>query len=196
MNPTGHSRANTLVVATVVALLSSACTVTAKTPRSLPVTTATPTPAPTFSPGVAALTAGTHPALVMGSGNYPEYTVVVPKGWFEDRGLFIITGPTEPVLGVSVWDVGQVFRDPCHWQGQGFDPGPSVADLVAALVAQKMRNATTPTDVTLAGYAGKYLTWSVPADLKSSTWTELRRLRPRFRRRPSRLPQLAWQRHG
>jgi hypothetical protein len=29
----------------------------------------------------------------------------------------------------------------------------------------------TPTDVTLAGYAGKYLEWSVPADPKSSSWT-------------------------
>jgi hypothetical protein len=167
-----HSRANTLGVAIVVALLASACGATAPTPRSSPVTTTVPTPAPTFSTGVAPLTPGTHAALVVGSGSYPEYTVVVPKGWFELKGRFIITGATRPVLGVSVWDVGQVFRDPCHWQGQGFDPGPSVANLVAALVAQKMRNATTPTDVTLAGHAGKYLEWSVPADMKSSAWTE------------------------
>jgi hypothetical protein len=148
---------------------------TSPTPTTQPASTPSPesTPAPTFSPGVAALTAGTHAALVVASGNsYPEYTVVVPKGWFEQEGHFIITGATRPVLGVSVWDVGQVYRDPCHWQGQGFDPGPGVANLVAALVAQKMRNATTPTDVTLAGYAGKYLEWSVPADMKSSAWSE------------------------
>jgi hypothetical protein len=168
----GQSRANTLVVAMVVAVLASACAATAPTPRSSPVTTTVPTPAPTFSPGVAALTAGTHAALVVGSGSYPEYTVVVPKGWFELDGRFIITGATRPVLGISVWDVGEVFHDPCHWQGQGFDPGPSVADLVAALVAQPTRNATMPTEVTLARYAGKYIEWSVPADLKSSTWTD------------------------
>ena len=75
------------------------------------------------------------------------------------------------MLGVSVWDVERLC-DPRHWQGQAFDPGPGVANLVAALVAQKMRNATTPTDVTLAGYAGKYLEWSVPADMKSSAWSE------------------------
>jgi hypothetical protein len=147
---------------------------TSPTPTTQPASTPSPVPTParTFSPGVAALTAGTHAALVVASGNtYPEFTVVVPKGWFEQDGQFIITGATRPVLGVSVWDVGQVYRDPCHWQGQGFDPGPGVANLVAALVAQKMRNATTPTDVTLAGYAGKYLEWSVPADLKSSSWT-------------------------
>ena len=71
-----------------------------------------------------------------------------------------------------MWDVGQVYRDPCHWHGPGFDPGPGVSNLVAALVAQKMRNASTPTDATFAGYAGKFLEWSVPADMKSSTWTD------------------------
>ena len=124
-----------------------------------------------LGPGVTALTARTHAANVVGTGTYPSYSVVVPPGWFDMDGYFIVTGPTEPVLGFSVWDVGQVFRDPRHWQGQGFDPGPGVENLVAALVAQKTRNATTPTDVTLAGYAGKYLEWSVPADLKSSSWT-------------------------
>jgi hypothetical protein len=113
----------------------------------------------------------------MGTGRYPSYTVVVPSGWFDylGGGRFTIkyrTNQPGPVLGISVWDVGQVFRDPCHWQGQAVDPGPGVAALVAALVAQPTRHATTPTDVTLAGYAGKYLEWSVPADIKSSTWTE------------------------
>jgi hypothetical protein len=155
--------------------LSSHRATTSPTPTIQPASTPSPksTPAPTFSPGVTALTAGSHAALVLGSGNnYPEYTVVVPKGWFEQAGKFIVTPASEPVLGVSVWDVGQVYRDPCHWQGQGFDPGPGVQNLVAALVAQKMRNATTPADVTLAGYAGKYLEWSVPADMKSSAWSE------------------------
>jgi hypothetical protein len=173
----GHSRANTLVVAIAVALLASACAAsTAPTPKSSPRSTPVPTPAPSFAPGVTALTAGTHALQVMGAGSYPGYTVVVPPGWFDLGGHFVDrypeTGKPRPVLDLSVWDVGQVVRDPCHWQGQGFDPGPSVENLVAALVAQKMRNATTPTDVTLAGYAGKYLEWSVPADLKSSTWTD------------------------
>jgi hypothetical protein len=45
------------------------------------------------------------------------------------------------------------------------DPGPSVDELVGALVAQATRHATKPTDVTLAGQTGKYLLWSVPADM-------------------------------
>jgi hypothetical protein len=187
----------TLVVALAVALLASACSAAAVDPRQTagsssvpsaalaaqptatlgptpPGTPSTPTPAPTFAYEVTALTAGPHAELVMGTGRYPGYTVTVPTGWFELAGNhFVIKYPSVdgPVLGLSVWDVGTVFRDPCHWQGQGFDPGPGVGELVTALVAQRMRNATRPTDVTLAGYSGRYLEWSVPADMKSSTWT-------------------------
>jgi hypothetical protein len=78
---------------------------------------------------------------VVGSGSYPEYTVVVPKGWFELAGNFIITGPTEPVLGFGVWDVGEVYRDPCHWQGQGFDPGPGIE---TSLPRSSPRRRATP----------------------------------------------------
>ncbi|MGZ8562674.1 MAG: hypothetical protein ACXWWU_03550, partial [Candidatus Limnocylindria bacterium] len=99
---------------------------------------------------------------------------VVPDSWASAGGYFVVKYTFEhpPVLGLSVWDVGRVFRDACQWVGQDYDPGPTVDDLVAALVAQPMRNASQPTAVTLAGYPGQYLEWSVPADLKSSTWTD------------------------
>jgi hypothetical protein len=145
---------------------------TAPTPTIQPASTPSPkpTPTPTLPAGVSALTAGTEAGQVVASGIPRLYTVVVPKGWFESGGQFIITGAKDPVLGFSVWEVDQVYRDPCHWLGQGFDPGPSVANLVTALVAQKTRNATAPTDVTLAGYAGEYLEWSVPTDIHSSAF--------------------------
>jgi hypothetical protein len=171
-----HSRADTLVVAIAVGLLASACATTATTPRPSPATTAMPTAAPNLVPGETAQQAGTHLMRVIGRGSYPTYTVVLPPGWFDNNFRFVDkypdTGVPVPVLALSVWDVAEVVRDPCHWHGQSFDPGPGVANLVAALVAQKLRNATTPTEVTLAGYAGKYLEWSVPADMKSSAWSE------------------------
>jgi hypothetical protein len=68
-------------------------------------------------------------------------------------------------LAVSFWDVGRVARDPCHSIGHLYDPGPTVDDLVGALRAQSTRDASSPTRVTLAGYAATYLEWSVPADL-------------------------------
>ncbi len=170
-----RSRAITLVAVTAAALLASGCTASPDpTSRSSPGTTPAQTPTAPFAPGVTTLRAGTHALQV--AGGTSGYTVVVPAGWFDLGAAFVDkypeTGQRRPVLGLSVWDVGQVVRDPCHWQGQEFDPGPSVENLVAAFVAQKMRNATTPTDATLGGYAGKYLEWSVPADMKSSTWTD------------------------
>jgi hypothetical protein len=170
-----HSRAVTVAAVSTVALLTSACaTSPAPTTRSSTGTTPQPTPIAVFAPGVTALPGGAHALRVAGVNSI--YTVVVPAGWFA-LGTDLVdkypeTGKRRPVLGLSVWDVGQVPRDPCHWQGKGLDPGPSVETLVAALVAEKMRNATSPTDVTLAGYEGKYFEWSVPADMMSSTWTD------------------------
>ncbi len=77
-----------------------------------------------------------------------------------------VLGPAEQVvLGLSVWDVGRVPRNPCHSIGHLYDPGATVEDLAAALAAQPMRHATMPTDVVLGGYHGRYLQWSVPAHM-------------------------------
>ncbi len=103
-------------------------------------------------------------AQVLGGGDYPGFTVEVPTEWSTFDGHFVVKGGSG-VLGLSVWDVGEVPRNPCHWKGNLYDPGPTVDDLVAALEAQPMRHATTPTDVTLGGYHGRYLEWSVPNDM-------------------------------
>ena len=158
----GHVRACTFVGAMAVGLLASACAASTSTPAA----TGTPTALPS-----GALREG---ALVIGKGTYSRYTVVMPSGWL-DQGAFVVkydSSTPGPVIGLSVWNVGVVYRDPCHWHTSGFVPKPGVDNLVAALAAQKLRNATTPTDVTLDGYAGKYLELSVPADIKSSTWTD------------------------
>ncbi len=158
---------------TVVAFIGVGCSQTADDGSAEPTqasfsTAPSSAAAPSLPPGFKA-TAG----FVLGTGRYPSYEVVVPDSWTSD-GHFVVKYTFEhpPVLGFGVWDVGRVFRDPCQWVGQDYDPGPSVDDLVAALVAQPMRNATEPAGVTLAGYSGKYLEWSVPADMKSSTWTD------------------------
>lgn len=69
------------------------------------------------------------------------------------------------VIGMSIWDVDQVPTDPCKWLGSMATPDPTVGDLVEALVSQRTRNATKPADVTLAGYSGTYIEWSVPPDM-------------------------------
>ena len=124
----------------------------------------TSTRAPTASSSVEPAETARLFAQVFGSGNFPGYSVEALRGWYASGGHFVVKASVG-VIGLSVWDVTQVPRDPCQWEGQLYDPGPTVDDLVQALVAQLLRNATTPTDVTLAGYPGQYLEWSVPADM-------------------------------
>jgi hypothetical protein len=160
----GRGLGRTLAVAGIL-LASTAATGAAQTSSLAPTSSVAPAssgaPDASLRPGDQRVT-----GQVLGTGSYPTYTLDVPDGW-EAGGHFTVKSfsDPDPVMGVSVWDVGQVYGDPCHWQGTLADPGPTVDDLVAALVAQPTRNATAPVDVTLAGYAGRHLEWSVPADM-------------------------------
>jgi hypothetical protein len=73
--------------------------------------------------------------------------------------------------GISAWTVGNVYTKPCHWHDALVYPpvDSSVDGLVAALAAQKGHHATTPTDVELDGYAGKYMEMTVPAGMDVAT---------------------------
>lgn len=97
----------------------------------------------------------------------PRYTLVVPAGWTALGGEcgFVVADSEDFVAGLSAWIVGQVPTHPCHNHATLTTPGDTVDDLVRALLAQKLRNATRPVDVTLAGHEGKYLEWSVPTDI-------------------------------
>jgi hypothetical protein len=101
--------------------------------------------------------------LVIGAADAIGYSVEAPNGWSSVDGHFVVrAGPG--VLGMSIWDVGDVPSNPCRWKRRLRDPGPTVGDLAGALSAQKFRHASEPAPVTLAGYDGKYIEWSVPAD--------------------------------
>ena len=91
------------------------------------------------------------------------YSVQAPAGW-SASGEFVTRNPPS-VMGLSVWDAIQVPTDPCRWSSTMTTPGPTLDDLVKALVAQRTRNASAPVQATLAGYTGVYLEWSVPPDM-------------------------------
>jgi hypothetical protein len=149
-----------------IAFVAAACTGVAERSSapmsSTPAPTASATPAvtPTVEPPTTRRIAG----RVLGGGTFPAYSVEAPDGWSSADGQFVIK-QRAAVIGLSVWDVVEVPSDPCHWQGHLTSPGPTVDDLVQALLAQATRAATRPADVTLAGHAGKYIEWSVPADM-------------------------------
>jgi hypothetical protein len=107
-------------------------------------------------------------------------TFSLPPGWFADIG-----GPyavfLDPSMGPVSNDDGlvelvifdKVYADPCH-PDRGLlnpPPGPSVDDLAKALASVPSLVATTPTDVTVAGYHGKQLTLTAPTSIATcSVW--------------------------
>ena len=58
--------------------------------------------------------------------------------------------------------VGNIFSDPC--QSVEFDPppGPTIDDLVAAFADVPALNATAATDVTVDGFHGQQIEFTVP----------------------------------
>ena len=140
--------------ATAMVLAVTACSeATAEGPRS----------ASPEAPSPAEATLTSLEGNIVGDADHPGYAVEVPDGWSTSGDLFIVKSGAD-VVGMSVWDVAQVPRHPCHWKRTMSTVGPSVDDLVDALSSQQLRDPTEPTDITLAGHHGRYLELSVPSD--------------------------------
>lgn len=152
----GTGRWLVLAASLLVAVACSGATDTNEGTSTPTSATSTSTPAASTDPDVT-----TVEGQVLGVGDYPAFTLEVPATW-SVNGAFVIK--PAGVIGVSVWDVGEIPRDPCHWQSTMSDPGPTVDDLVDALTIQRFRHATEPTDVTLGSHQGRSLEWSVPDD--------------------------------
>ena len=167
---TGYSRGCTLVVAMAVALLASACTAGAPS-------TAAPDASPQAIPSSSEdLKAGTYTFdnsnLGLPGKPFPSVVITVPDGWSSfGYGVHRYTD-TPRYLAVSFWSVRDVYANGCHWLGPKIHPGPTVDDLAAVLAARPLRNATAPVAVSLGGYHGKYLEWSVPVDIRFDAATQ------------------------
>ena len=149
----------------VAMILATACTSGqgAASPESTTRASTTPAPSVTASSGGASTTPtaaasaavpefpgvsddvapGTY-LWAAGGATPADITFTIPAGWMsrygiphKDRG-----GPGE--IAIGNWIIANVYTDPCQWQGSLLSPavGPTVDDLVTALVAQKDRNAT------------------------------------------------------
>ena len=98
----------------------------------------------------------------------PRYTVTVPGGWSGYQGEcgFVVRDGEGFTAGLSAWIVGQVPTDPCRNSSTLATPEDGVDGLVKAILAQEGRNATNPVDVSLAGFQGTYVEWTVPAEVQ------------------------------
>ena len=127
---------------------------------------------PPSAPSIPALTEGElEPGTYVLASLDPSFdashriTIDVPDGYEAPNAGTVLRIGRVSQHGVSAWVIGDVYADPCKWSTTRIDPPPvsSVDDLVAALASQRGVSVSTPTDITLSGFAGKQMERSVPA---------------------------------
>jgi len=95
-----------------------------------------------------------------------------PYAVFLDPSL-VTASDDDGLVELVIFD--KVYADPCH-PDKGLlspSPGPSVDDLAKALASVPSLVATTPTDVTAAGYHGKQVTLTAPTSIATCSVWEL-----------------------
>jgi len=129
-----------------------------------------PSVSPSMEPSVATYPAGEPTSQVVvwndvsGVGNV---AVTLPSsGWdvhaadgyvtalaYEDTGFLVYPG--------DLW----IYGDPCAWSTTTPDtPASTVDEIIAALASQASRDASEPSEITVAGYSGRSITLHVPGD--------------------------------
>ena len=88
-------------------------------------------------------------------------TFTLPDGW-QNNGWFVPKSDSDPFFGVILDRVANIFSDPCQWVEVDPPPGPTVDDLVAAFADVPVLNPTEPTDVTVDGFHGQQIEFTVP----------------------------------
>lgn len=103
------------------------------------------------SAAVAGYFAGSDPRVPV------SYTV--PDGWEVNQDPFMVFGEASTV---NFWDVGDVYAEGCRWNLLDPPLGPSVDDLATVWAELPGFTATTPVDITIGGYAGQRVDYTLP----------------------------------
>jgi hypothetical protein len=96
-------------------------------------------------------------------------TYTVPEGW-DELGTMVWIDENAPPDGAAVGFArgSWLWSQPCtptDTDAPDIRVGPTVDDFATALVDHPLLDVTTPVDVTLSGFSGKYLDLQVPADI-------------------------------
>jgi len=103
-------------------------------------------------------------ALTANGATQKRAVVRAPQGFSNYRGWTFVAD--EPFHAMGYVTADRVFQDPCgstrHSKyATARDPGPTVADLAEALIAQKGAVTSTPAPVTIDGHAGLHLEYRI-----------------------------------
>jgi hypothetical protein len=94
-----------------------------------------------------------------------RFTMTVPDGWNAGGPwLFLEDNKRPSGAGTAFIRGASLLTDPCKFGTPWIPVGPTVADFVDAVAKHPLLDTTTPVDVTLGGYSGKYFELQVPAD--------------------------------
>lgn len=137
-----------------------------------------PTPVPTARPlANGPLEPGTY-RLDSPARTPVPFTFTVQDGWTADTFYGSLgTGSDQPPagligMGFTSTIVTHVYGDACKGAGTPTPVGPTIDDLVRALVDQVNSDATTPIDLTVGGYPAKRIDMSIPPGLDTGTCDE------------------------
>jgi hypothetical protein len=136
--------------------------------KVIPGSTPTPTATPIPSLHSGGLEPGTYVVRTLDPDFDASYRVTmdVPDGYAgKIEGADVVKLGRIGQMAVGAWVIGDVYADPCRWMSTLLDPPPvsSVDALVAALADQQGLRVSTPTDVTVDGFPGKYMERTVRA---------------------------------
>jgi hypothetical protein len=137
---------------------------------------ASPSPSPSANPEPTASLV-THVVRPGGFDEDPRaasitFTFDAPASWEPFEKNAVLIDDNAPPDGAALFiyvgaDVG-LFSDPCRPEPRGeadIPVGPTVDDLVTALIDHPSLEVTSPVGVTLGGYSGTYLDLLVPDDI-------------------------------
>jgi hypothetical protein len=97
-------------------------------------------------------------------------SIQVPGGYAGYGDLFVLKRSSSTEAAVGTMTISEIFGDACHWRGTalGRSAVSSGDAAAAALASQQGLRVSTPTDVTVDGFAGTYMERRVPAQTRIS----------------------------
>ena len=86
----------------------------------------------------------------------------IPPGWEMLETLAVVKSGADPVIGVTFYDVANIYADGCRWELVDPPVGADVEDLVAAYRKVEDLRASAARPVSIDGFDGEQLQFTVP----------------------------------
>ena len=146
---------------TVVSTPSTTPVVAASAPAATPAPKPTPvqSPAPRTLPDDSPVDPGTYMLGPSALRLTLRITFKVPGEGWESWSPYGVGKAGGGSVAMGILTVANLFADPCHRRRGELEPpvGPTVDDLTRALAKQPGIRATGPSDVTVSGFAGRFI---------------------------------------